>query len=194
MKLLKRSERDGSPWYLVYRESLPTGKKRKKWVSTGTPEHAKAKQIAAKILSDAALRTHGVIDAEAERYNREGRRSIEEHLVPDFENRLKSRYTGKNAARNVRTQLNYIRQFAQHAGIKTIGEIKADHMTAFMVFMREDEGNGARTIGAYIGAAKHFTSWLHKHNKLRSDPLATIDKPDPKSDRRKERRMLKPTE
>jgi integrase len=192
MKLLKRSARDGAPWYLVFRETLPGGKKKQKWVSTGTPEHAKAKQIAAKILSDSALRAHGIIDPQSELFIREGQRSIEDHLT-DFRPRLLSRATGKNKTRNVNGQLNYIRKFAKHAAIVTIGQMNADLMNRYIVHL-SDLGKSARTIGAMIGACKHFTSWLKLHGKLRVDPLETVEKPDPESDRRLRRRMLRPTE
>ena len=47
---------------------------------------------------------------------------------------------------------------------------------------------------ANVNALKHFTRWLFKHGKLISDPLLSIEAPNPKDDRRKERRMLLPTE
>jgi len=41
---------------------------------------------------------------------------------------------------------------------------------------------------------KSFTRWLTKHGKVPADPLASVQKPNPKRDRRRERRMLLPEE
>ncbi len=189
MHLFKRSERTGAPYYVKYVEVLPNGRRQQRLVSTRTHEHAAAKKVAMKIISDAAMRTYGLIDAEAERFKNEARRTIEEHLL-DFGQRLKSRSTGTNALRNVNGQLNYIRGFASYAQIKIIGHINADLMNQYIAHLREN-GRSARTVGAMIGASKHFTSWLRKHGKLKSDPLETVERPDPESDRKLNRRMLK---
>jgi len=192
MKLFKRSDKPGSPYYVVFWIRSKNGRTKQKWVSTGSEEKSIAKQIAAKIISDAALRFHGIIDPDLERYQKEAARTIEEHLT-DFIPRLETRYTGAKANVNVVGQLSYIRGFAGFAELETIGDINADSMNRYIVHLA-DAGKSARTIGAMIGACKHFTSWLRKHGKLRSDPLETIDKPDPDSDRRLNRRMLLPTE
>jgi site-specific recombinase XerC len=192
MKLFKRSKKVGSPYYVRYWEKLRNGRSKQRWASTGYSEMSVAKQIAAKIVSDAALRQHGVIDPDQERYQTEAGRTIEDHLK-DFTPRLESRYTGVKAKINVVGQLNYIRAFAEYAKIQTVGEINADLMTRYVVHLA-DAGKGSRTIGAMIGACKHFTSWLRIHRKIRLDPLETIERPDPDSDRRLNRRMLLPTE
>ena len=192
MKLMKRSDKVGAPYYAVYWETLPSGQKKQRWKSTGTPEHKRAKEIAAKFLTDSALRSRGLIDPDAERFQAEARRTIESHLG-DFKPRLQARYTGKRALANINGQLGYIRAFCDHAKIKSIVEITADKMNRYIVHLGDDS-KSARTIGAMVGAAKHFTSWLRKHGKLKVDPLETITKPDPATDRRLSRRILKPTE
>jgi integrase len=42
--------------------------------------------------------------------------------------------------------------------------------------------------------AKGFTKWLSANQKLARDPLVSVQKPNPKTDRRRERRMLLPDE
>lgn len=49
-------------------------------------------------------------------------------------------------------------------------------------------------IQAYLAAVKAFTRWLLNHQKLAHDPLVAIVKPNPKKDRRRERRMMLPEE
>ncbi|QDT73655.1 site-specific integrase [Lacipirellula limnantheis] len=57
-----------------------------------------------------------------------------------------------------------------------------------------DAGKSARTVQAAIGAAKSFTRWLVTCEKLPRDPLASVSKPSPEANRRRERRMLLPSE
>ncbi len=192
MKIFKRSDKVGAPYYVRFWERLRNGQSRQRCISTGTPEFSVAKQNATKIISDASLRFHGVIDPDHERYKIEMAKSVEDHLT-DFIPRLETRYTGAKARVNIVGQLSYIRGFASFAEIESIGEINADLMNRYIVHL-SDEDKSSRTIGAMIGACKHFTSWLRKHGKLRIDPLETIEKPDPDSDRRLNRRMLLPTE
>ena len=57
-----------------------------------------------------------------------------------------------------------------------------------------DEGRSSRTIQAHLNAITAFTRWLTEHHKLPRDPLASVRKPTPKGDRRRERRMSLPKE
>lgn len=51
-------------------------------------------------------------------------------------------------------------------------------------------GRSARTIQAHLVAIKGFTKWLSENQKLSRDPLASVRKPNPETDRRRERRIL----
>ena len=55
----------------------------------------------------------------------------------------------------------------------------------------KDKGKSARTIQSYFTAVCGFTRWLTTNGKLPSDPLVTVKKPNPETDRRLERRMLR---
>ncbi len=57
-----------------------------------------------------------------------------------------------------------------------------------------DDGRSARTVQAYLTGIKGFTKWLTENHKLPRNPLASVRKPNPKADRRHERRMLLPEE
>ncbi len=83
-KVFKRSNKPGSPWYVTYYEVLPNGRKKRRILSTGTPEHARAKQIAAKYASDAAVRSHGVVDTRQEQQLKNAKLLIAE-VLPAFE-------------------------------------------------------------------------------------------------------------
>jgi integrase len=192
MKIFIRGKKKGAPYYVRYTEPSARGRGRQVCVSTGTTDRQLAERIGRKIVSDAALRFYGVIDAEQERMKSSSDRSIDEHLV-DFRARLETRYTGAKARVNVLGQINYIRGLAEHQGWTTIGQITAEGMNRYRIALA-DSGKSARTISAMIGACKHYTDWLRRNGRLRVDPLELIERPSPNSDRRLNRRMLLPAE
>lgn len=188
-KLYKRSKVTGAPWYASYTETLPNGETRKRRVSTGTPDKATAQQIIAKLQSDAAVRFYGIVDPHADAVAREAKRTIESHLI-DYTNKLTT--AGRSQGHIDRT-CNHIREYATHAGIETVGEFAADTATAWTASLKKS-GIAARTIQGRLTSIKALSKWLTSESKLMRDPFASISKPDPKSDRRLERRMLLPTE
>ncbi len=189
--LFKRSDKVGAHWFVSYYYVTATGTKRRRIVSTGTAEHKVAKQIAAKHESDAAVRSHGVIDVRLELLQKNSKLKIES-LLPDFENKMK-RKAKAGSEKNTTQTLGYIRRFMEFAKVQTIGQIHADDVQRFKVSLFA-LNLSARTVQANVNALKHFTNWLVDSGKLGADPLLSIDAPNPQDDRRKERRMLLPTE
>jgi integrase len=88
--------------------------------------------------------------------------------------------------------LTFIRGIAEAVGFVVAGDIGADGINAHASVLLETRS--ARTVQAHLTAIKGFTRWLAMNGKLPADPLASVQKPSPKSDRRLERRMLLPTE
>ena len=164
-----------------------TGKRRTK--SSGTTDKAAAERIAAKYEADAALRREGVIDPTLDAIGKESQRSIALHLA-DYESKLRAAH---RTEKHVRNTAQFIRWVAEHAGFETAGDISADGVNRYAAKLR-DEGRSARTIQAHLSAIKAFTKWLAEQHKLTRDPLASVKKPNPTADRRRERRMLLPEE
>ncbi len=164
-----------------------TGQRQTK--SAKTTDKATAERIGAKLEADAALRRDGVIDPALDAIGKESQRSIESHLV-DYESKLR---TANRTEKHIVSTTNFIRWIAEHAGFKTAADISADGVNRYAGKLR-DEGRAARTIQAHLNAIKSFTKWLTEHHKLPRDPLASVKKPNPKADRRRERRMLLPDE
>ena len=156
--------------------------------STRTTDKETAKRIAAKRDADAALRREGVIDPRVEEIGQQARRLLEDHLK-DFEAKLRAENRTEG---HVKRTLGFIREIAAACRFTVVGEIAADGVNAFAVELGKKRS--ARTIQARLTAIKAFTRWLMVHGKLPSDPLASVKKPDPKADRRRERRMLLPQE
>ena len=156
---------------------------------TRTTDKGTAERIANKYETDAALRRDGVIDPALDAIGKESQRTIEAHLT-DYESKLR---TASRTDKHITSTTQFIRWIANHAGFKTAADISADGVNRYAGKLR-DEGRAARTIQAHLNAVKSFTKWLTEHHKLPRDPLASVKKPNPKSDRRRERRMLLPEE
>ena len=154
-----------------------------------TSDKAVAERIAAKLEADAALRREGVIDAALDTICQESKRSIESHLE-DYESKL---HAARRSDQYIRETTKYIREIAEAGGFDNVAAISADAVTKFAGGLR-DKGKSARTVQAYLSAIKGFTRWLSSHHKLPRDPLTSVKKPNPKADRRRERRMLLPEE
>ena len=172
-------------WYASWTDH--NGKRRTK--CTNTTDKATAERIAKKYEADAALRREGVVDPTLDAINRESRRTIEAHLV-DYENKLR---TAKRTQKYITTTAQFIRKIAEFGEFKTAADISADAVNRYAGQMW-DEGSAARTVQAHLTAIKGFSRWLSANHKLPRDPLASVKKPNPKADRRRERRILLPEE
>ena len=189
-RLIKRSEKPGSPWYADYSQILPGGKKKRVIVSTGTPDKANARQILAKLQSDAAVRQHGLIDPLAEMIAVESARSVASHLT-DY--RAKMEASGRTE-KHINSTLGYIREYAKHSGCECAGDFTADTANRWAASVVENDGLSARAVEARLTAIKGFSKWLTRGDKLHRDPFASVVKPNSEADRRLTRRMLLPTE
>ena len=154
--------------------------------STRTSDKSAAKRIAAKWEEQAALRREGCIDPRQEALSGEGRKSVESHLA-NYKAKLEA---GGSGERHVSRTLEMIRSIAANGEFQTAADIAADGVNRFAAELKT-KGRSARTIQSYLTAIKGFTGWLVITGKLPSDPLATVKKPNPETDRRLERRMLR---
>ena len=157
--------------------------------STLTTDKATAKRIANKHEADAALRRDGVIDPTLDAIGRESQRSIESHLA-DFESKLRA---ASRTEKHITSTIKFIRRIADFAGFNLATDISADGVNRYAGKLRDD-GRSARTIQSHLNAIKAFTKWLAEHHKLPRNPLASVKTPNPKADRRRERRMILPEE
>ena len=172
-------------WYASWKDH--TGKRHTQ--CTKTTDKATAERIARKHEADAALRRDGVIDPTLDAIGKESKRTIEAHLA-DYESKLRAANSTED---HVTRTVGYIRKIAGFAEFTTVGDINADGVNRYAGMLR-DLGRSARTIQAHLNAIKGFTRWLSSHHKLPRDPLASVKKPNPKADRRRERRIILPEE
>jgi integrase len=127
---------------------------------------------------------------ESDTTTEESARLITLHLA-DYEAKLKAKHNGET--RHIGDTLRMIREFSAACTWKTASDISETAANRQIVKMQED-GSSARTIQAWLTAVKGFTRWLATAGRLTADPLAGLSKPNPKKDRKLERRMLLPDE
>tara|TARA_Y100000588_G_scaffold393321_1_gene508855 strand:+ start:1189 stop:2739 length:1551 start_codon:yes stop_codon:yes gene_type:complete len=159
------------------------GRRREK--SSRTTDKRAADRIAKNLDAQAALRRGGVIDPQLDAISDESQRTIESHLA-DYKAKMNA---SDRDDKYIRMTLGYIRSIAKHAEWVIASDINADTSNHYAGHLR-DKGRSARTIQAHLTAIKGFTHWLVANHKLVRDPLASVNKPNPKADRRRERRML----
>jgi integrase len=154
-----------------------------------SPAKAAAQRILAKKLADVALRRDGVIDTRQESVVIEAARPIVTHLA-DFQAMMRARQCSEG---HIKRTLLFIREVCAAARFDKPSDISADGMNRHMASMKA-KGNAARTIQGRVVACKAFTKWLADHAKLSHDPLRSVKRPSVKTDRKRRRRMLTPTE
>lgn len=157
--------------------------------STRTSDKAAAGRVASKWESDAQEIRQGVLDPSKHERIQSAGLPIIEH-VKAF---LAFRATGGGTEDHRERIRSHINEFIASGGWERIADIRADHVTARVAELKK-VGASARTIQARLQSVKSFTKWLSDHHRLDRNPLSSIKKPDPKSDRRHERRMLLPSE
>jgi len=175
----------GGRYYISYFDH----KGRRQTRSARTTDKATAERIAAKLEADAALRRDGVVDPQLDGICEQSRRSVESHLK-DYEAKMGA---ANRDPQHISTTVGYIRAICKHREFGSVADITADGVNGYAGWLK-DQGRSTRTVQAYLTAIKGFTRWLTANHKLPRDPLASVKRPNPKSDRRRERRMLLPEE
>jgi integrase len=179
----KRS--DGGPYYVSWFDA--SGRRRKH--CTKTTDLASAKRILKGKVANVALRRDGVVDPKLDAIKEAAAESIESHLS-SYEAHL---VTAHRDSKHIGCTLRAVRAIAKAAEWTTAGQIEPDGVNRYAADLKH-KGFSARTVQAHLTAIKSFVRWLFKEGKLTHDPLATVTKPDPKGDRKRQRRMLLPAE
>lgn len=193
--LFKRSERGGSggKWYAEFTDH--TGQRVRK--STGTRDKKTAQLILNSWENDIALRESGVIDVAAERVAIQSRRPISEHFE-EWINSMTAAGAGSDYVEENRSRWTKIVNFCEW---RSLADISAESLERFIANLRTGPkskkstvNRSQRTVGQYVQTAKGFAEYCITTGRLTSNPLKTIRKPNPESDRRLIRRMLLPSE
>lgn len=182
--LFKRGGRQ-SNWTAEYTDH--TGKRVKR--STKTTDKKTAQQILAHWETEAARRSSGFIDADTERFVKQSLRPITDHREEWIDSLVSSGRSKVHTDRHKR-RLDTAISFC---GWQTLRDVTPESFSRFAADLRAN-GRSAQSVAHYAQAAKQFTRWLTRTGRVVRNPLETITKPNPKTDRRRERRMLLPSE
>ena len=193
--LFKRGGR--GPWIACWYDHDGARKAR----STRTTDRAAAERILGKHVADAALRRDGVIDANADRFAREGRRPIVEHI----REYLASCERVGQATKNIAEKRRHLERLVAETGVKTLADLTPLVLEGNMADMKatardgtDDDGKAkwkevepsARLRNFRRQAAVALMSWCQKQGRVRSNALKTVPTLDERNDRRRVRRAL----
>jgi site-specific recombinase XerD len=159
------------------------GKRRK--ARTGCQDKAEALRYANHLENQARKRRTGEIDVKAERYGKEGRRPINEHLQ-DFRAALQAKDTTPEHAQQTSDRATRV---VVGCGFAHIADISATAVASYLATLR-DNGRSIQTNNHYLRAVKQFTRWLHRDRWTGDDPLHHLAMGNVKLDRRHDRRAL----
>ncbi len=171
----RRNGKLSQHWWASWRDHRGKPKSR----STGSAVEADARLIASRWESDDTLCREG----HREHVERLPLRTLQQQ----YELKLSA---ADNSPGYVEETLRMIGAICDDAGWKLANDIHADGMTCFLMKLKS-KNRKPRTLQKYARAAKGFTGWLVKTEKLRRDPLASIQAPTPGKGNR---RMLLPDE
>jgi integrase/recombinase XerD len=123
--------------------------------------------------------------------DRERKRPLAEHIA-DFRRYKENRDIGEKQISEVLRQLN---RMVKTCKWRTIGDITARSLLDFLGDLRKPAGKGKRGLSAqtynhYLRAAKQFTRWLLRDQRIVVDPLAHLSNINTSADRRHDRRAL----
>jgi integrase len=154
-----------------------------------TTDKRTAQALANKLESDAMLRREGIIDARVESFTKKAASPFQKHL-DSFESKLKAE---GRSEKHVEATVRCIDRVVAAKSLKTLGQLTQDTVMSYAESLRTS-GRSPRTVHATLTALKALTKWLTLKGTFAADPLAGVKKPNPKSGRRRERRMLLPEE
>lgn len=157
--------------------------------STRTSDKKTAGQILAHWETQAARRSSGLIDHDKERLVKQSNRPLSEH-VGEWIDSLKAVGRSKDHVSQSENQINAV---IDHASWQTIVDITPESLERFLSSLRKlDRSN--RTVAKYVGLSKQFVRWMVRTGRLANNPLEIVDKPNIKSGRVVNRRMVLPAE
>lgn len=154
-----------------------------------TTDKRTAQALANKLESDAMLRRVGVIDPQVESFVKKAASPLQHHI-----NIFKAKLHAEGRSeKHIRATVSCIDRVVAAKSLKTVGQLTLEAVMSHAASLRTS-GRSPRTIHATLTALKALTKWLTLSGVFPADPLAGVKKPNPKSGRRRERRMLLPEE
>jgi integrase len=177
--VFRRSKKKNTPYTIQYTDH--DGERR---TVKGFTDKGLSEQLAAKLEAEARLRRMGLVDPVQERFVQTLQSDIEPHLVA-FEDSLTD-----NSPKHVTLTMSRVRRVIEGCESLKLADIEAEAVVTWLRSIRRSEGIGHRTYNHYVQAINSFCNWCVSTKRLRSNPLVGIDRLNPETDVRHQRRAL----
>ncbi len=178
--IFKRRKGKNEPYTIQYVDHLG-----KRLTVLGFTDKGLSEQLAAKLESDARLRTSGLVDPEQEAYAEKRLSPIAPHLAA-FEESL-----ADNSPKHVRLTMSRVRSIVSGCNVGRLVDIKVEAVQGFLRSLRKgDKGIGHRTYNHYIQAMDSFLNWCVATKRLLANPLIGLERLNVATDVRHKRRAL----
>lgn len=158
---------------------------RRKDVSTGTSDKDAARQIAAKLETDVALRRRGVITPQEDKLATLNAKSVADH-VSDYLAHCGRQNQDDVHVGNKETQLNLL---LASTSAKVLGELSRDKVQRHLDDLA-DLGKSARTVNQHRTTIATFVGWCYAGVGVHQNPLAKMPRLNEAADQRLVRRAL----
>jgi len=157
--------------------------------STGTTDHAAAERILNKLVTDAALRRDGVIDARSDRYAAADRVLLSKH-VDEWEASLRAR---NRTERHVRQQVARVRELLDQMHVERLSGITLSGVQTALNELRGQKLTW-KTLNYYAQAVGQFMRWCRRDRRIPENPLDGFVRAQTASDDQYVRRALEADE
>jgi len=154
-------------------------------VPTGCHDKAEAQRYANHLENEARKRRTGQIDPKQERYAKEARRPLSEH-IEEFRGYLSAK---DNTQDHVHRTCRHIERITEACHTEKIGDLTGAGVLRVIGGLRDSE-MGLRTCNAYLRSIKSFARWLWNEKRMPDDPLAGLSQFNEQTDQRHIRREL----
>ena len=173
--------RPGARWSIAFTDEAGRRRTKRAYCDKRASE-----TLARKLEDEAKAIRDGLIDVGAERRAEAARAPIEGH-IDDYRRALDEK---GDASEHVKQTIAYVRAAADTLKWRTLADVRAEPVSAWLADLRDTRGLGPRTLNARRTALKGFTRWLIRHNRLAADPLAAVPAMKQSADVRRKRRPL----
>ena len=144
---------------------------------------------AAELEREVWKRTQGLIDPQDDKFAKERKRPLAEHL-DDYENQL-----AKRTEKHKKLTMARIRRIVEDGGMETVTDIDIETVEEVLQEVIDTDDIGLRTYNHYVDAVFGFCGWMvNKARRLPANPLVGIDRKNAEEDIRHPRRALLPDE
>jgi site-specific recombinase XerD len=150
----------------------------------GYTDKGLTQELAAKLETEARLRTSGMVDPVHDRIAEQRSVEIEVHLKA-FEKSISD-----NTPKYVKLTMSRVRRIVNGCGIATLVAIGAEQVQEFLRSLRTKEGIGHRTYNHYLQAFDTFCNWCVTTKRLVCNPILGLERLNTAVDVRHPRRAL----